>query len=565
MPYHYLTAKKSPMSRRLTQAEQAARPRVNVRVEQEDAAPEVLAFTKAFRIGREEACELQIDSGYVSRVHAEVVFEDGAWWVRDLGSTNGLYFDDEKVSHMRLQDRTTIQLGQNAPFLHFSLEAADAVPEDAAAPPKRARLRAGLRATFRPQTERPAPLAPDAPPERASPGSPHADPSLSHIIEHYLEADTGQPAGEYTMMIRRAYSTVKEKQKRKYTWIIVGVLALSVVVFGFWLYERNERNKLRRAVAEMSYVLRQSDLDIVKVITARGDSVDASLQEELDRIRARRDEEAARYDGLVFELGLYRRLNEEEQLIYKTARVFNESQADIPAGFVREVKATIRTQWLTPGGRQTYKLAIETAQNNNYIPHIVETFESHGLPSQFFYLALQESKYDVNALGYYDHPVFGRAKGMWQFIPETARRYKLFVPERKENVKEVVPGDERHDFEKSTEAAADYLQEIYITLAQASGLLAMASYNWGEGRVVPRLNELPGLEGVDEGALPETPRARSYWNFLREYEAQMPKQTKDYVLKIFAAAVIGENPRFYDFDFDNPLKPRQEALRTPSD
>ena len=125
----------------------------------------------------------------------------------------------------------------------------------------------------------------------------------------------------------------------------------------------------------------------------------------------------------------------------------------------------------------------------------------------------------------------------------------------------MVPGDERHDFEKSTEAAADYLQEIYITLAQASGLLAMASYNWGEGRVVPRLNDLPGLEAVDE--VPETPQARSYWNFLREYEAQMPEQTKDYVLKIFAAAVIGENPRLYDFNFDNPLKPYLKASLSP--
>ena len=33
----------------------------------------------------------------------------------------------------------------------------------------------------------------------------------------------------------------------------------------------------------------------------------------------------------------------------------------------------------------------------------------------------------------------------------------------------------------------------------------------------------------------------------------MPRETKDYVLKIVAAAVIGENPRLFGFDFDNPL------------
>jgi hypothetical protein len=33
----------------------------------------------------------------------------------------------------------------------------------------------------------------------------------------------------------------------------------------------------------------------------------------------------------------------------------------------------------------------------------------------------------------------------------------------------------------------------------------------------------------------------------------MPDQTKDYVLKIFAAAVVGRNPRYFGFDFDDPL------------
>ena len=44
--------------------------------------------------------------------------------------------------------------------------------------------------------------------------------------------------------------------------------------------------------------------------------------------------------------------------------------------------------------------------------------------------------------------------------------------------------DERHDFEKSTLAAVQYLRDIYDTEAQASGLLVMASYNWGERRVI---------------------------------------------------------------------------------
>src|SRR6267142_5020384 len=43
-------------------------------------------FRLSFRIGRRDDCEVCIQDDYVSRDHAEMVFEDAAWWVRDLGS-----------------------------------------------------------------------------------------------------------------------------------------------------------------------------------------------------------------------------------------------------------------------------------------------------------------------------------------------------------------------------------------------------------------------------------------------------------------------------------------------
>ena len=62
------------------------------------------------------------------------------------------------------------------------------------------------------------------------------------------------------------------------------------------------------------------------------------------------------------------------------------------------------------------------------------------------------------------------------------------------------------------------------------------------------------MEGI-----PDDPGARSYWRFLTEYSERMPDETKDYVLKIVAAAVIGQNPRLFGFDFDNPLLKHMEA------
>jgi hypothetical protein len=146
---------------------------------------------------------------------------------------------------------------------------------------------------------------------------------------------------------------------------------------------------------------------------------------------------------------------------------------------------------------------------------------------------------------------------MWQFIPSTARRFGL-DPGPTPDSGLVDQLDERHDFRKSTQAAAKYLHELYATLAQASGLLAIASYNWGEHRIIGRLDDLDG-EDVGEWALfedlPEDPASRTYWRFLTEYKDRMPDETKDYVLKIFSAAVVGENPRLFGIDLDNPIAP----------
>ena len=161
------------------------------------------------------------------------------------------------------------------------------------------------------------------------------------------------------------------------------------------------------------------------------------------------------------------------------------------------------------------------------------------LPPQFFYLALQESDFNINTCG--PQTRFGIAKGIWQFIPATARKYGLQIGPLS-RYRRPDPRDDRFNFEKSTAAAANYLRDIYDTEAQASGLLVMASYNWGEHRVNELINKLP-----------ENPQERNFWRLLERFKNEIPQQTYDYVFYIVSAAVIGENPRFFGFDFENPL------------
>jgi membrane-bound lytic murein transglycosylase D len=54
-------------------------------------------------------------------------------------------------------------------------------------------------------------------------------------------------------------------------------------------------------------------------------------------------------------------------------------------------------------------------------------------------------------------------------------------------------------------------------------------------------------------SLPPNPKERNFWKLLEKDREKIPKETYDYVFYIFSAAVIGENPRLFGFNFDNPL------------
>ena len=133
------------------------------------------------------------------------------------------------------------------------------------------------------------------------------------------------------------------------------------------------------------------------------------------------------------------------------------------------------------------------------------------MPPQFFYLALQESNFNNKAIG--PRTRFGIAKGPWQFIPPTAVEYGLHTGPLVE-VRRFDPKDDRHNFTKATAATAKYLHDLYNTKAQASGLLVMASYNWGYGRVRNRIDKMP-----------KNPKERNFWQLYDQFK--IPKETKD--------------------------------------
>lgn len=113
-------------------------------------------------------------------------------------------------------------------------------------------------------------------------------------------------------------------------------------------------------------------------------------------------------------------------------------------------------------------------------PFIEGLLEQHHLPKQLAAVVLVESGGNPFALSPKG------ARGLWQLMPETARRYGLKVGDRV---------DERTDPVRSTYAAARYLHDLYGLFGDWS--LVLAAYNFGERRVQD-LTERTGTRSFSE-------------------------------------------------------------------
>ena len=498
-------------------------PTLKVRIESGLAAGTEFVFTDRFRIGRHSSCQLQIKNKGVSRYHADVFIEDGHWWIQDLQSGNGLFIEDRKIDRFTLSGTIRIRLGISGPGLIFELE--KAVP-------------------LNPPVSEPS--IPELPvPELPVPELPVSDSrTLSDYKEHYFGQTADDTVGEHTLMVRQAYAEVKKKQRWMYVSIISVIAVLCILTGGYAIHKHRQVRQQRELAADIFYNMKTLEIEIGRVIKDVKKRRTAESKKQIEEFRAKQQQLEQNYNRFVDTLNVYGKgLSQEERIILHISRRFGECEVNMPEGFIKEVMKYVE-KWKSS---RRLERAIKRARSRGYIPEIVQTLSMYNLPPQFFYLALQESNLNPNACG--PETRFGIAKGMWQFIPSTAEAYDLNTgPLVDEPIPD--PDDDRHDFRKSTLAAAKYLKDIYTTDAQASGLLVMASYNWGEDRVIKLIESMP-----------ENPRERNFWQLISQYRNKIPDQTYDYVFSIFSAAVIGENPRLFGYNFDNPLASEKTGLQ----
>lgn len=159
-------------------------------------------------------------------------------------------------------------------------------------------------------------------------------------------------------------------------------------------------------------------------------------------------------------------------------------------------------------------------RSGKFFPIMRKILKYNKAPEELIYLSVQESGLNPTIISK------AGAVGLWQFMPSTGSAYGLYQDQYR---------DDRRDFEKSTDAAARHLKDLYKSFGD--WYLAFAAYNAGPGRI----NNAISKSG-----------SKNYWD-IRPY---LPGETKNYVPSILALSYIFRSPDEYGFkniEYGQPL------------
>jgi membrane-bound lytic murein transglycosylase D len=218
-------------------------------------------------------------------------------------------------------------------------------------------------------------------------------------------------------------------------------------------------------------------------------------------------------------------LFEEE---YEAQRQGELPEYDIPV--VQNAKVETWLNYFQGRGAKWFRIWME--RSGRYIPFMRQILREHGLPEDLVYLAMIESGFSSRAYSR------ARAVGHWQFMRATGKRYGLRVN---------FWIDERRDPEKATVAAARHLKDLYDQFQDWK--LAAAAYNAGAGRISRAMRRY---------------RTEDFWEIAKHRHLAL--ETRNYVPKLIAAAMIAKDPARYgfeDIELQEPLQFDKIVVRRP--
>jgi len=184
--------------------------------------------------------------------------------------------------------------------------------------------------------------------------------------------------------------------------------------------------------------------------------------------------------------------------------------SDIPLALNSKVEYFL--YYFQTSGKQSFSRWL--SRSSRYLPMMKEILKREGMPEDLVYVAMIESGFQMHARSW------ANAVGPWQFISGTGRRYSLRIDQWV---------DERKDPVKATTAAALYLKELY-GLFKGDWYLAAAGYNAGENKILRAISMY---------------NTSDFWEISRG--SYLKRETKEYVPKLLAAAIIAKDPARYGF------------------
>jgi membrane-bound lytic murein transglycosylase D len=180
---------------------------------------------------------------------------------------------------------------------------------------------------------------------------------------------------------------------------------------------------------------------------------------------------------------------------------------DLPPDFIEDEAFLRFARHRAAAMKRTYERICK--EKSWLVSYIRETLLREDMSDLFLYMSVVESALRADAVS----PK--QAKGIWQFMPATAKRYALTCDGAY---------DEREDPVLSTEAAVAYLYDLYDKFGK--WYLAVLAYNCGEGCVRRALEKA----GTDD------------WEVLLDADAKyLPKETRDYLRKVVLTAIVAES------------------------
>lgn len=218
-----------------------------------------------------------------------------------------------------------------------------------------------------------------------------------------------------------------------------------------------------------------------------------------------------KYNPRPYVIGSLKDYHNTEQKTYSVKEIdLPQNRFDIPIEYNKDVQKWVN--YFTGKGRPWMEKYLKNSQkiSNQFSEILIK----ENLPQDLIFLSMAESGFQQDIISR------ALAVGAWQFMPFTGKRYGLEVD---------FFYDERRDPEKSALAATRYLKDLYEMFG--SWELAMAAYNAGEGKIGRAIKKY---------------KTNDFWKLCKG--RYLKPETKNYVPKIMALAIIGKNLEYFGFE-----------------